>query len=163
MTRHRKLSTINRGMVVESQSGLGVWVVSSDRARSRQCQDRLQTALGSILQRDLPPVHAGDVARDREPEARTAGRAAARGLQALKRFEDALEIVLRNARTRIEHSQDQPLGVVVDMDGRLAAVGHRVVDEVRQAAPKLRLDADVRPDRPAFDAHAAPGGQLIGL
>jgi hypothetical protein len=34
----------NRGMVVESQSGPWVWVLSSDRARSRQCQDRLQAA-----------------------------------------------------------------------------------------------------------------------
>src|SRR5438105_14415145 len=80
-----------------------------------------------------------DVARDGEPEPSPAAVAVARGLEAVEGLEHALELRIRNARTRIAHP-DRHHRTVLELDVGARAELDGVGDQVGEAAPeRLRL------------------------
>ena len=83
-------------------SALGVRLRAPPRrtVRDRQGERERGTFAFARLHGDLATVHLGDVADDREAEAGAAGVAAARPIDAIEPFEDALEVAASGSRCR---------------------------------------------------------------
>ena len=103
-----------------------------------------------------------DQIRDqREPDARALIGAAPDALDAMKAFEDALQLVLGNAHARVAHRQlDASVSERAQADPNAAL--ERELEGVRQqieqdALPHLRIDEGAFGDRLAFDREHQPG------